>query len=86
MNARGRKPITINPRENMTLKARAAIETYASIKCAELYLFTRLVKYVLEAERMQRIQLYTWLEDRDYVWIAKYRAWKQKRESNGKES
>jgi hypothetical protein len=69
----------ILPREVLTKKARAAIRTYALIKCGEATIIDFLVRYVLEAERMRRVDLYSDLERRGWRWKARYGVWEQQK-------
>lgn len=62
----------ILPRERLTKKAFAAISRYASIRGGDLRIQHFMVKYVLEAERMRRVDLYGWLEGRGYRWRGGY--------------
>lgn len=55
-NVRAVPPIL--PREPLTRKARAAISKYATIKAGDLPIHHLMVRYVLEAERMRRADLY----------------------------
>jgi hypothetical protein len=61
----------ILPREPLTRKAYQAIEAYALARCKGLTIYTLLIKYVLEAERMRRADLYAWLEGHGYKWQAR---------------
>lgn len=62
----------ILPREKLTKKARAAIQTYALLKCRELRIASLLVENTLRAERMRREDLYAWLETHGYRWNGLY--------------
>ncbi len=72
---------SILPREPLTKKALAAIDQYASIKAEKvgLHIHWFMVKWVLEAERMRRKELYTWLEVKGYRWLPKYGFWEKKK-------
>lgn len=72
----GRSPVpAILPREPLTKKAFAAISEYATIKARDLPIHYFMVRYVLDAERMRRTALYTWLEQRGYRWYPELGAW-----------
>lgn len=59
----------INPREQLTKKARKAIHQYVYLKVSKHDFIAALaIDIVLEAERMRRSQLYSWLESRGYRW------------------
>lgn len=74
---KSKKPIiTINPREPLTKKARAGIETYALHRCGDLLLASLLIKFTLQGERMKREKLYQWLTDHSYSWNGVY--WSKK--------
>ena len=77
--AKGRKVPPILPREPLTKKAKAAIERYAvhkvTTRTGTVLLTRHLVKWVLEAERMRRADLYTWLEKRGYKWLSSQGFW-----------
>ena len=73
--AKPTKKITILPREPLTKKAHKGIEAYALAKCKGLHVYTLLVKYTLEAERMRRADLYEWLEAHGYKWDSKSGYW-----------
>jgi hypothetical protein len=64
-----------NPREPLTQKARNAIGTYASIKGKDMPYHHFMVTFVLQAERMKRSSLYSWLEKKGYTWKAKAGLW-----------
>lgn len=68
----------ILPREPLTKKALAAIEEYASVCGRGLNIHYWMVRYVLEAERMRRSDLYAWLEKRGYRWLSSPGRWIQK--------
>lgn len=68
----------ILPREPLTKKALAAIEQYASVRGRGLNIHYWMVRYVLEAERMRRIDLYAWLEKRGYCWFSSPGRWVQR--------
>lgn len=59
----------ILPREPLTRKAKEAISVYAIIKTGDLPIHYFMVKYVLQAERMRRADLYVWLEAKGYKWM-----------------
>jgi hypothetical protein len=63
-------------REPVTKKAFAAISKYAIIKAGDFPVHHLMVKYVLEAEKMKRADLYGWMERKGYRWQAGY--WVQK--------
>lgn len=63
------------PREPLTQKARAAIRAYAVFKCGDLPLVYHLVTYSLEAERMPRQRLYTFLEKKGFYWDSDSATW-----------
>jgi hypothetical protein len=65
------------PREPLTKKAFAAISEYATIRARDLRIHHFMVKYVLEAERMRRSDLYAWLESRGYRWLPKQGIWQK---------
>jgi hypothetical protein len=67
-------------REPVTKKAFAAISQYASLKAGELPIHHRMVKFVLEAEKMKRVDLYRWLERKGYRWVAKAGFWEKVRD------
>jgi hypothetical protein len=67
----------ILPREPLTRKARAAISEYATIRARDLPIHGLMVRYVLDAERMRRADLYAWLEARGYRWLPKYGIWEK---------
>lgn len=69
------KEITINPREPLTKKANAAISKYAAVKGDKLNYHHFMVKFVLEAERMKRVRLYAWLQDKGYIWKPRLGLW-----------
>ena len=78
---RGVPPIL--PREPLTSKALAAIEEYASIKAEKgLNIHYFMVRWVLEAERMRRRDLYAWLEKKGYTWKPDLGSWEEKRTKN----
>lgn len=63
----------ILPREPLTKKALAAIEVYTYAKMEEkgLQMAYFMIRWVLEAERMRRTDLYAWLEQHGYHWCSK---------------
>ena len=65
----------MHPRERLTAKAEAAISKYAVLKCGDLPIHGLMVRAVLEAERMPRERLYTWLEGKGYRWHAYTGLW-----------
>lgn len=71
----GTQGLNILPREMLTQKAKAAISEYASIKAGDLPIHGLMVEYVLEAERMRRVDLYAWLEVKGYRWLPKFGIW-----------
>lgn len=77
MKTRKTSSPTILPREPLTRKARAAIEKYAVLKGGELPLTHYMVGYVLEAERMRRVALYAWLENKGYRWFPDRGFWQK---------
>lgn len=62
----------ILPREPLTQKAKAAILKYVAIKTEKMPVMYFGVEKTLEAERMRRSDLYTWLESKGYRWKAGY--------------
>ncbi len=74
---KARRVPPILPREPLTKKAFAAISTYATLRAGDLPLHHYMVKYVLDAERMRRRDLYAWLEARGYRWRTRYGVWKK---------
>lgn len=80
------RPIPIHPREPLTKKARAAIRKYADHKAETKFQGYRMaglmVDWVLEAERMPRERLYTYLETLGYRWLAQHGFWEKR--NNGK--
>lgn len=81
MTTKTRKPAKkpavppILPREPLTKKALAAISKYASIKAGDLPIHHNMVKFVLQAEKMRRVDLYEWLESKGYKWLPKHGFW-----------
>lgn len=67
----------IIPREPLSRKARQAITQYAIHKGKNLPITGLMVGYVLQAERMRRADLYTWLEKQGYQWLPKSGLWKK---------
>lgn len=65
----------ILPREPLTKKALAAISKYASLKAGDLPIHHLMVKFVLQAERMRRADLYEWLEGKGYKWLPRNGIW-----------
>jgi hypothetical protein len=78
-----RTSILINPREPLTKKAKGAITTFVTMtgKKKGTFVFV-LIDAVLKAERMQRAQLYKYLEDHGHVWTGYY--WTEKEPKNEK--
>jgi hypothetical protein len=70
----------ILPREPLTKKAFAAVSQYATIKARDLPIHHFMVRYVLDAERMRRADLYAWLEQRGYKWFPRIGAWAKPQE------
>lgn len=76
--AKRRRVPKILPREPMTAKALAAITEYAFAKGKRHHnLGYFLIKFVLEAERMRRADLYAWLERKGYRWLPKVQIWRR---------
>lgn len=77
----------MHPREPLTQKARAAIRKYANhkaeVKMQGYQMAALMVDWVLEAERMPRERLYTYLETQGYRWLPRHGFWERK---NGKET
>lgn len=67
----------ILPRERLTHKAFEAISQYATHRAKKhgLYIQHFMVRYVLEAERMRRSDLYAWLEEKGYQWSPAHDLW-----------
>lgn len=65
----------MHPRERLTAKAEAAISKYAILQCGDLPIHGLMVRAVLEAERMPRERLYTWLEAKGYRWHTNTGLW-----------
>lgn len=72
---KGRIPML--PREQMTKKARAAIQCYAEhyLDRSKMYTPYHLAEYVLTAERMRRKSLYEYLQEKGYRWLPKFGVW-----------
>lgn len=70
-------PIKITPREPLTRKAKGAIEEYAFFRCGDLQIAGLLIKFTLEAERMKRDRLYSYLEDHGFNWIQSHGYWRK---------
>jgi hypothetical protein len=64
-------------REPLTKKALAAIGKYATIKAGDLPIHHFMVRYVLQAERMRRRDLYAWLAKKGYRWLPKQGFWEK---------
>ena len=79
MSKRKRTPIAqMHPRERLTDKARAGISKYATHKAGDLPIHHFMVDYVLEAERMPRKRLYSFLEENGYRWKPRIGLWMKK--------
>lgn len=68
----------ILPREPLTKKAIAAICEYSIIRGRDLRIHHLMVRYVLEAERMRRADLYAYLEQRGFKWTPEFGLWIKK--------
>ena len=77
----GRAVPEMLPRERLTKKAFAAISQYATFKAKDLPIHHFMVRYVLEAERMRRADLYAWFEARGYRWVPQYGRWEKREDT-----
>lgn len=69
----------MNPREQLTTKARAGILKYATLEGERQGMYHHfMVNFVLKAERMRREQLYAWLDKKGYTWNSKRGYWVKK--------
>lgn len=70
----------MHPREKLTQKAIRAIVCYVNIKLFhnEWASRTEVIHYTLEAERMTREQLYTYLTNQGWGWKPALDTWKKK--------
>jgi hypothetical protein len=71
-------------REPLTAKARGAISEYALYRCKDLRIAGLLIKYTLDAERMKRMALYSYLERHGFKWTGRY--WIKTEKANAKKS
>lgn len=76
--------IKILPRESLTKKARAAIYTYALAKSKGCYIAAVLIRFTLEAERMARADLYSWLQNHGFKWDSIGGLWRKEEKQNQK--
>lgn len=68
---------SILPREPLTRKAERAITAYALDRCKGATMYPLLIKFVLQAERMRREDLYAWLEKHGYKWEPAAGSWRK---------